>query len=115
MTTVPIACTTGVNAFLFGRLSGHDGTRGKIGVARTECSNTQRWKRCEDDGEDGKQLFAPFHGSTPFSSKHGHSAHVPRAAKLPLNRQSMIYRQLATEIGRVPPAEAGTVNVSSVQ
>jgi hypothetical protein len=34
MTTVAIACTTGVYALLFGRLSGREGTKGKIGVAR---------------------------------------------------------------------------------
>jgi hypothetical protein len=32
------------------RLSGREGTRGKIGVARIECSNTQRQKHCEEGG-----------------------------------------------------------------
>jgi hypothetical protein len=49
-TTVAIACTAGVYAFLFSRLSGREGTRGKIGVARIECSNTQRQKHCEEGG-----------------------------------------------------------------
>jgi hypothetical protein len=66
MTTVAIACTTGVYALLFSRLSGREGTRGKIGVARIECSNTQRQKHCEEEGDDGKRPLAAFHGSTPF-------------------------------------------------
>src|SRR5262245_23893981 len=68
-TTVAIACTTGVYALLFSRLSGREGTRGKIGVARVECSNTQRQKRCEEEGDHGKRPLAAFHGSTPFRSK----------------------------------------------
>src|SRR6266446_2135669 len=63
-TTVAKACTAGVYAFLFSRLSGREVTRGKIGVARVECSNTQRQKRCED-GEDGKRRLPAFHWSTP--------------------------------------------------
>jgi hypothetical protein len=69
MTTVAIACTTGVYALLFSRLSGREGTRCKIGVARIECANTQRQKHCEEKGDDGKRPFATFHGSTPFRSK----------------------------------------------
>ena len=53
MTTVAIACTTGVYALLFSRLSGREGTRGKIGVARIECSNTQQQKHCEEEGDHG--------------------------------------------------------------
>src|SRR5262249_18297079 len=68
-TTVAIACTTGVYAFPFSRLSGREGTRGKIGVARIECSNTQRQKHCEERGDDSKRPLAAFHGSTPFRSK----------------------------------------------
>src|SRR5262249_50075095 len=67
-TTVAIACTTGVYASLFSRLSGREGTRGKIGVARIECSNTQRQKHCEEE-DHGKRPLAAFHGSTVFGSK----------------------------------------------
>jgi hypothetical protein len=69
MTTVAIACTTGAYALLFSRLSGREGTRCKIGVARIECFNTQRQKHCDDEGDDGKRPFAAFHGSTSFRSK----------------------------------------------
>src|ERR1700688_2713728 len=69
MTTVAIACATGVYALLFSRLSGREGTRCKIGVARIECSNTQRQMHYEEEGNDGKRPFAAFHGSTPFRSK----------------------------------------------
>jgi hypothetical protein len=107
---------------LFSRLSGHDDPRGKIGVVRVERSSTQRQKHREGKRENSKQPLAPFHGSTPLNLKHGHSAHLARAAQLPPNQQSSrpetvstIHRQLTTEIGRVPPAEAGTVNVSSAQ
>jgi hypothetical protein len=75
-TTVAIACTAGVYAFAFSRLSGREGPRGKIGVARIkigvariDCSNTQRQKHCEQGGDDGKRPLAAFHGSTPFRSK----------------------------------------------
>ena len=69
MTAVAIARTTGAYTLLFSRLSGREGTRGKIGVARIECSNTQRHKHCEEEGDDGKRSLAAFHGSTPFRSK----------------------------------------------
>jgi hypothetical protein len=68
MTTVVITCTTGVYTLLFSRLSGGEGMRGKIGVARIECSNTQRQKHRGEKG-DGKRPLAAFHGSTPFRSK----------------------------------------------
>ena len=42
MTTVAIVCTTGIYTSLFSRLSGREGTKCKIGVARIECSNTHR-------------------------------------------------------------------------
>jgi hypothetical protein len=54
---------------LFNRLSGCEGTRGKIGVARIECSNTQRQKHCEEEGDHGKRPIAASHGSTPFKAK----------------------------------------------
>ncbi|MFY9899160.1 MAG: hypothetical protein WAK67_15390, partial [Xanthobacteraceae bacterium] len=69
MTTVAIARTTSVHALRFSRLRGHERTRGKIGVARTECSNIQRQKHCREQGGDGKRPLAAFHGSTPFRSK----------------------------------------------
>src|SRR5258707_665841 len=53
-------------AFLFSRLSGHEGTIGKIGVARIECSNTRRQKHCEQGEDDGKRPLPAFHGSTPL-------------------------------------------------
>jgi hypothetical protein len=62
MTTVAIACTTGVYALLFGRLGGRESARGKIGVARIECSDIQRQKHREDDGDDGKRPLGAFHG-----------------------------------------------------
>src|SRR5262245_60955873 len=98
-TTVAIACTTGVYALLFSRLSGREGTRGKIGVARIECANTQRQKHCQKEGDDGKRPLAAFHGSTPFRSKkddvlgtalcllkYSLCTRVQRAATLPLNQ-----------------------------
>jgi hypothetical protein len=66
MTTVAIARTTSIHALLFCRLRGREATRGKIGVARIECSNAQRQKRCEQKGDDGKRPLAVFHGSTPL-------------------------------------------------
>jgi hypothetical protein len=65
-TTVAIVCATGIYASLFSRLSGREGTKSKIGIARIECSNTQRQKRCEKDENHGKRPPAAFHGSTPF-------------------------------------------------
>ena len=62
--TIVIASTTGVQAFLFGCLSRRE--RFKTGVARIECSNTQRQEQCEQGGDDGKRPLAAFHGSTPF-------------------------------------------------
>src|SRR5262249_55617412 len=67
-TRTAIACTTGVYALLFSRLSGREGTRGKIGIARMECSNTQRQKLCEEEGDHGKRPLAAFHGSTPLTT-----------------------------------------------
>jgi hypothetical protein len=57
------------HASLFGRLSGHEGTRGKISVACIECSDTQRQKHGEEKGDDEKRLLAAFHGPTPSRSK----------------------------------------------
>jgi hypothetical protein len=69
MKTVAIARATGIYALLLSRLSGRKGTRCRIGVARIECSNTQRQKDCqEEEGNDGKRRLAAFHGSTPISS-----------------------------------------------
>ena len=85
MTTVAIACTTGVYALLFSRLNGREGTRGKIAVARIECSNTQRQKPCEEEGDDSNRPLAAFHGSTPSRSKkndelgHASTIHLKRA------------------------------------
>jgi len=62
---VAISRTTGVYALLFSRLSGREGTRSKIGVARIECSNTQRQKHCEEEGDHGKRPLAAFHDSAP--------------------------------------------------
>jgi hypothetical protein len=58
-------------AFLFSRLSGREGTIGKIGVARIECSNTRRQKHCEQGEDDGKRPLPAFHGSTPFIAFRG--------------------------------------------
>jgi len=52
MTTVAIACTTGVYALLFGRLRGDEGTSGKI-VTRFERNDTRRQKRCAHERNDG--------------------------------------------------------------
>jgi hypothetical protein len=52
MTTVAIACPTGIHALLFSGLRGRKATSGKIGVARIERTGAQRQKRCE--GDDGK-------------------------------------------------------------
>src|SRR5271165_5882827 len=68
MTTIAIACTADIYALLFSRLSGREGPNCKIGVARIECSNTQR-QHCEEERDDGKRPLATFHGSTPFSSR----------------------------------------------
>src|SRR5271156_4283211 len=69
VTTVAIVYTTGIYALLFSRLSGREGTRGKIGVARIKCPNTQRQGQCEEESENGVWPFAAFHGSTPFRPK----------------------------------------------
>src|SRR5215471_3548597 len=37
-------------------------------VARTECSNTQRQKLCEEEGDHGKRPLAAFPGSTPLTT-----------------------------------------------
>jgi hypothetical protein len=56
---------------LFSHLSGReDDTMCNIGVARTKCSNTQREKCCEEEGDGGKRPFAEFHGSTPMDPKN---------------------------------------------
>jgi hypothetical protein len=52
MTTVAIACPTGIHALLFSGLRGGKAAIRKIGIARTERTGTQRQKRCE--GDDGK-------------------------------------------------------------
>jgi hypothetical protein len=52
MTTVAIACTTGVYALLFGRLRGDEGTSGKI-VTRFERNDTRRQKRRAHERNDG--------------------------------------------------------------
>ena len=61
MTTVAIACTTGVYALLFSGQSNREGTRGKVGVARIECANTQRQKPSEEEGDDEERPLAAFH------------------------------------------------------
>src|SRR5262245_53936729 len=68
-TTVAIACAAGVYAFLFRRLSGREATRGKIGVAPIDCSNTQRQKRRDERRDDGERALAACHGQIPFRSK----------------------------------------------
>src|SRR5262249_51737485 len=88
-TTVAIACTAGVYAFLFSRLSGREGTRRKIGVAPIECSNTQRQKHCEEGGDDGKRPLAAFHGSTPFRSKKPPSLKRPLSSKYSLSARAL--------------------------
>jgi hypothetical protein len=52
-------------------LSGREGARGKIGIARIECSSSSshRQKSCEEEGNDGKRPLDAFHGSTSFRSK----------------------------------------------
>ena len=67
-TTVAIVCATDINASLFSRLSGREGTKCEIGIARIECSNARRQKHCEKDESPGKRPPAAFHGSTPVSS-----------------------------------------------
>jgi hypothetical protein len=67
---VAISRTTGIYALLFSGLSRREGERSGIGVARIECSGTQGQKHCEEYGDDGKRLFAIFHGPAPFGRKH---------------------------------------------
>jgi hypothetical protein len=43
-------------------MSGREGARGDIGLARIECSDIQRQKHREDDGDDGKRPLGAFHG-----------------------------------------------------
>jgi hypothetical protein len=66
MTTVAIACATGVYALLFSGLRGDESTRCKVGVARIERTNAQGQKRCEQETDDGKSPLAGFHDSTPL-------------------------------------------------
>ena len=68
-TTVAIACATGAYALLFSRVSGCQGNRNGIGIARMTCLNTQRQKHYEECGDDGKRPLAAFHGSAPLRSK----------------------------------------------
>jgi pimeloyl-ACP methyl ester carboxylesterase len=44
-------------------LSGREGTRGKIGVARLERSDAQRQRHCKEGADDGKRPLALFHGN----------------------------------------------------
>jgi len=64
-TTVAVACTTGVYTLLLSRLSGRESTRGKIGVARTQCSNTQDHHHCSGDGCQQTEPYGPDHMSPP--------------------------------------------------
>ena len=40
-----------------------------VGVARIECSNTQRQKHCEEEGHGSQRPLTAFHGSTPLGRK----------------------------------------------
>jgi hypothetical protein len=54
-------------------------------------------------------------GTTRSNSKHKSRRPIPRQTTAAGSDGGSIHRQLATVIGRVPPAEDGTVNVSSFQ
>src|SRR5262245_19374001 len=108
-TTVAIACTTGVYALLFSRLSGCEGTRGKIGAARIECSNTQRQKHCEEERDHGNRPIAASHGSTPFTldpfpmSMREPSHHFVEATHGPAYRNGGSY-PIRLRLGFAPPS-----------
>jgi hypothetical protein len=71
-TTVAIACAARVHALLLGSLSGREGVRSKVGIARIEASTTQRQRNRDEEGSDDKGPLAAFHGSTAFGSMSGH-------------------------------------------
>ena len=68
---VAISRTTGIYALLFSGLSRRKGERGEIGVARIECSSTQRQKKCEEYGDDSKRPLVTFHGPAPLGRNYG--------------------------------------------
>jgi hypothetical protein len=67
MTTVAIACPTGVYALLFSGLSTCQGIRAAIGIASIQSSNTQGQMHCDEYADDGKRPLGAFHGSAPVS------------------------------------------------
>jgi hypothetical protein len=69
MTTIAIACATSIYALLFRRLSGREGARGNVDVARIERSNTQRQKHYKVQGGYDRRSLAAFHGSTSLGQK----------------------------------------------
>jgi hypothetical protein len=89
MATVAIACATVGNALLFSlsRLCRREGKRGNSGLARTEFSNTRRQKRWEENGYDGKQQLAAFHGSPPFGKATLWFKYAPSALQSRLSYQ----------------------------
>ena len=70
---VVIPCTTGLDALLFSGLSRRDGESGEIGVARIECSRTDRQKHCKKYGDDENRTLATFHGPAPIGLKNSAS------------------------------------------
>ena len=68
---VAVSCTTAIYALLFGGVSRREGGRAEIGVARIECSSTQRQKKCEEYGDDSKRPLVTFHGPVPLGRNYG--------------------------------------------
>jgi hypothetical protein len=56
---------------LFSGVSRREDGRAEIGVARMECSCTQRQKKCEEYEYDSKRLLVAFHGPAPFGRNYG--------------------------------------------
>ena len=98
MTTVVIACTTGVHALPLGRLSGCQGNGGGLRLARIECANAKYGHR-EEYGNDGKHLLAAFHGSG-LSGKNHDWSDVVIAARL-LVRRHDIEPEVLVEIDEI--------------
>src|SRR5215467_4041854 len=96
---------------MFSRLSGCEGTRGKIGVARIECSNTQRQKHCEEEGDHGKRPIAASHGSTPLKAKRT-GAMLVRQDRLAVSISGVMFVIL---IFCVPPMKTSPCRYQSSQ
>jgi hypothetical protein len=67
---VAISCTTAIYALPFSGVSRREGGRAEIGVARIDCSGTQRQKKCEEYGDDSKRQLVTFHG-LPLGRNYG--------------------------------------------